>query len=205
MTKISKMTQNLNVPTSTPAAVTVAPNVVSVVPSNGIQAIDLSQGLYSIDASSELPLSVLKNLRFVVTNIDTHANGGQNATQAGNTQSLTVPILSTVGSTQLVIGNVGGTVVPHDGKMNIKSRPKHAVGTKAALEKQTDRSRRPSGQSAHMIVPNQYVISANTGGESNTMLDKNTGQSIIIPTTSSPSHLFRQVRVAPFQKLNFTP
>ncbi|XP_071817469.1 uncharacterized protein [Apostichopus japonicus] len=194
VTKISKMTQNITAANSTssssssssaPAAVTVTPNVVSVVPSNGFQAIDLSQGLYSIDATSEIPLSMLKNLRFVVTNIDTNANGGQNASQGG----VAVPILSTVGSTQLVIGNVGGTVVPHDGKMNIKSRPKHTVGTKVALEKQAERSHRPSGQSQHVIVPNQYLISAT---ESNTTVDKSAGQSIIIPSTTASGQVYRQ-------------
>lgn len=129
---------------------------------------------------------MLKNLRFVVTNIDTNANGGQNASQGG----VAVPILSTVGSTQLVIGNVGGTVVPHDGKMNIKSRPKHTVGTKVALEKQAERSRRPSGQSQHVIVPNQYLISAT---ESNTTVDKSAGQSIIIPSTTASGQVYRQV------------
>ena len=107
-------------------------NAYSLVTNSGLQAADLvGSGIVGIDASGNITdANLLKNLQFVVTSVEGNVNGGTGTgTIVTNPTSgtITVPILNTtMGTTPVLLSNLGPLTLQHDGKMNIKSRPASA-------------------------------------------------------------------------------
>ena len=165
----------------------IAPTTYTVVGGNGLQPVDV----INVDPNTsvaEVQGQLLKNLRFVVTNIEANANnaagGGTGASQP-TVANMTLPIINAVGSTPMVIGNIGALQL-HDGKMNIKSRTKSA-GSKG-IERQTSRTRKLSGGNiSHCATPQTVQIGTVQG---DTIIVQEQG---VIPMRSSPSPVHRPV------------
>lgn len=117
-------------------------NAYSLVTNSGFQAADLvGSGIVGINASGNITdANLLKNLQFVVTSVEgSNVNGGTGTgTIVTNPTSgtITVPILNTtMGTTPVLLSNLGPLTLQHDGKMNIKSRPASAVAASKSKRK----------------------------------------------------------------------
>ncbi|XP_022082554.1 ataxin-7-like protein 1 isoform X2 [Acanthaster planci] len=159
------VTQNLfSGSSASPVTLTTGSSSYSIVTNSGLQPGDiLSSGMVNLDPGSitnqELSSSLLKNLRFVVTNIEPNVNGGavSNTAAPQTTGNFTVPILNaTIGNTPVLLGNLGALALPYDGKLNVKSRTKSAGSGKSTVDRQ---GRRLSGSSTTASLQNVAIVS----------------------------------------------
>ncbi|XP_041460093.1 ataxin-7-like protein 1 isoform X2 [Lytechinus variegatus] len=162
----------------------IAPATYTVVGGNGLQPVDMIN-VDNNTSVSDMQGQLLKNLRFVVTNIDNTNNAG-----GASQPAITLPILNAVGNAPMVIGNIGALQL-HDGKMNIKSRTKN-VGSKN-LERQSSRTRKPSGSGIVHCSPQQTVQIGTVQGDTIIVQD----QGVISSMRSSPSPVLRPESSSP--------
>ncbi|XP_030856002.1 ataxin-7-like protein 1 isoform X3 [Strongylocentrotus purpuratus] len=175
---IFAVSSNSNVPLA------IAPTTYTVVGGNGLQSVDMIN-MDNNTSVADMQGQLLKNLRFVVTNID-NTNNAAGASQP----AITLPILNAVGNAPMVIGNIGALQL-HDGKMNIKSRTKN-VGSKN-LERQSSRTRKPSGSGIVHCSPQQTVQIGTVQGDTIIVQD----QGVISSMRSSPSPVQRPESASP--------
>ncbi|XP_071784334.1 uncharacterized protein [Asterias amurensis] len=216
--------QNLfSVSTASPVTLTPASSAYSIMTNSGLQ---LSSGVVGLDPSTlsgqELSDSLLKNLRFVVTNIDPNVNGGAattaNSANPQATSNFTVPLLNAtignaLGNTPVLLGNLGALALPYDRKLNVKSRTKSASSGKSAMERQ---GRRLSGGTTvtglqNIAIVNQPFVECASqetmgvggggggvgGGNSEGGFTVNMCQSLQSPQSSVPSPQLRPNSASP--------
>ncbi|XP_072050333.1 LOW QUALITY PROTEIN: uncharacterized protein [Amphiura filiformis] len=144
----------------------------SFVTNSGLQAADLvGRGIVGIDASGNITdANLLKNLQFVVTSVEASVNGGTTGTIVTHPTSgtITVPILNTaMGTTPVLLSNLGPLALQHDGKMNIKSRPASA-GAASKSKSRKHSGGNTSGALAHTVTVAPHPIMVDNFTQDNT-------------------------------------
>ncbi|XP_072176936.1 uncharacterized protein [Diadema setosum] len=171
----------------------IAPTTYTVVGGNGLQPVDVIN-MDPNTSVAEMQGHLLKNLRFVVTNIDTNANsvaGGGGGSVQPTIANVTLPIINAVGSTPVMIGNIGALQL-QDRKMNVKSRTKSGSGGKG-MERQTSRTRKASGGGLARTATQQTVQIGTVQGDTIIVQD----QGVIPSMRSSPSPVLRPESSSP--------